>query len=135
VTTEAAAIHLVGPRNLDPSVGDFQFPTIHRQQAKPASPYPPAVASLEEAIAFFRRGSLGFSPSGVSERLIGVRLVSDSWDARPVTVDHIVSTMFDNTSVFPNGSCTLDSTLVMRNLPVRWRNEGTLGARSDARAA
>jgi hypothetical protein len=91
--------------------------------------------SLEAALTFFRKGSLGFSPSGAGTRLAGVRLVSECWDGRPVSVGGMASSMFDDKTVFPNGSCTLDSALVMRNLPVRWRNEGMLGTHSNAVAA
>ena len=51
--------------------------------------------SLEQAIDFFRRGSLGFSPSGSSSCLTGVRLQSESWDARPVTIEDMRSSLFD----------------------------------------
>ncbi|MGO8863294.1 MAG: DUF2071 domain-containing protein [Acidimicrobiales bacterium] len=91
--------------------------------------------ALEDAVAFFRRGSLGYSPSAMTDRLMGVRLQSQRWDARPVTVEHMASTMFDNTSLFPKGSCTLDFGLVMRNLAARWLNEGPLNSRSEVRVA
>jgi len=85
--------------------------------------------SLEQAIDFFRRGSLGFSPSGSSAGLAGVRLQSQSWDARPVTIDEMRSSVFDDPKAFPKGSCTLDFGLVMRNLTARWVTEGALQAR------
>jgi hypothetical protein len=69
------------------------------------------------AIDFFRRGSIGFSPSGSSRTLTGVRLQAQSWDAQPVTIEDMRSTLFDNTDAFPAGSCVLDFGLVMRNLP------------------
>jgi hypothetical protein len=91
--------------------------------------------SLEESLTFFRQGSLGFSASGRAGSLVGVRLLSESWEGRPVSVDHMVSSMFDDDQVFPKGSCTLDSALVMRDLSVRWRNEGTLESGSQRKAA
>jgi hypothetical protein len=91
--------------------------------------------SLGEALTFFQQGSLGFSPSGGAAGLTGVRLLSEKWDGRPVRVEHIASSMFDDTNVFPEGSCTFDSALVMRNLPVRWRNEGSLKTDCQSRAA
>jgi hypothetical protein len=91
--------------------------------------------SLEEALTFFRQGSLGFSPSGGTGTLVGVRLISESWEGRPVSVGHMVSSVFDDNQVFPKGTCTLDSALAMRNLPVRWRSEGTLRAQPQTRAA
>jgi hypothetical protein len=90
--------------------------------------------SLEDAVAFFRRGSLGYSASDVTDRFMGVRLESQRWDARPVTVEHMASTMFDNTSVFPKGSCTFDFGIVMRNLTARWQNQGTLHTHSERSA-
>jgi hypothetical protein len=91
--------------------------------------------SLGQAIEFFRRGSLGYSPSGSSDCLTGVRLQSESWDARPVTIDDMRSSLFDNTAIFPKGSCALDFGLVMRNFRARWISEGALGFRSIAAAA
>ena len=85
--------------------------------------------SPEQAIEFFRRGSLGFSPSGSSNALVGVRLQSESWDARPVTVDEMRSSLFDDPAAFPRGSCTLDFGLVMRNLKARWVTHGPLHTR------
>ena len=87
-------------------------------------------ASLEQAIDFFRQGSLGYSPSESSSCLAGVRLHSQSWDARPVTIDDMKSSVFDDPELFPKGSCTLDFGLVMRDLPARWITQGVLQARS-----
>jgi len=83
-------------------------------------------SSVKEAIDFFRQGSLGYSSSGRSACLAGVRLECQQWDARPVSVDSMVSSMFDDVRAFPRGSCTLDSGLVMRDLPARWVTDGTL---------
>ena len=57
VTTEAAAIHLDGVRTNDPCRFAFQFPTIHRQHANPASPYPTVVASSCTRIPFSGRST------------------------------------------------------------------------------
>jgi hypothetical protein len=56
--------------------------------------------SLGDAITFFRRGSLGYSPTGAAGHLVGVRLESQSWEARPVTVERMASSMFDDASAF-----------------------------------
>jgi hypothetical protein len=80
-------------------------------------------ASLDDATTFFRRGALGFSPAADVGCLDAVRLDSVSWDARPVQLRDMQSSLFDDLSIFPRGSCVLDSALVMRNLPVRWVTE------------
>lgn len=77
-------------------------------------------ATLGDAAGFFRRGALGFSPSAHTGGLDGVRLHSASWAAQPMTVSRIRSSLFDDASLFPPGTCSLDSALVMRNLPARW---------------
>jgi hypothetical protein len=74
----------------------------------------------EDAAQFFREGALGYSPAANADRFEGVRLVSKCWDVSPVSVRHMASSLFDDNRLFPNGSCTLDSGLVMRDLPVRW---------------
>ena len=91
--------------------------------------------SSEQAIDFFRRGSLGFSPSGSSHELVGVRLQSQSWDALPVTIDEMRSSLFDDPQAFPKGSCTLDFGLVMRNLTARWVTHGPLEDRPTVTVA
>ena len=89
--------------------------------------------SLDQAIDFFRRGSVGYSPNGSSHELVGVRLQSQSWDARPVIIDEMRSSLFDDPQAFPKGSCTLDFGLVMKNLTARWTTEGPLQARPSLR--
>ncbi len=82
--------------------------------------------SIQDASTFFRLGSLGYSPSTRSDHLDAVVLSSDSWGARPVQVREMRSSVFDNREVFPTGSCTLDSALVMENLHVAWTTERPL---------
>jgi hypothetical protein len=93
-------------------------------------------SSTEAAIDFFRRGSIGYSPSGSSGGILtGVRLQAQSWDALPVTVDEMKSTMFDDPTAFPSGSCVFDFGLVMRGIPARWVAQGVVHARSSTEAA
>lgn len=77
-------------------------------------------ATLDEATSFFRRGALGFSPSAARGCLDGVHLRSTSWAARPMTVSHMSSSLFDDAAVFPRGSSTLDSAVLMTNITARW---------------
>lgn len=92
--------------------------------------------SVQAAVDFFRRGSIGYSPTGSSGgTLTGVRLQAQSWEAHPATIDDMQSTLFDNPTIFPRGSCTLDFGLVMRDLPARWVTEGVIQTRSGAAVA
>jgi uncharacterized protein DUF2071 len=76
--------------------------------------------TLQDAVDFFRRGALGFSPAAGTGCLDGVRLHSASWAAQPMSVRHFRSSLFDDQAIFPPGTCLLDSALVMRNLAARW---------------
>jgi|HubBroStandDraft_5_1064220.scaffolds.fasta_scaffold120260_1 hypothetical protein len=77
-------------------------------------------AGTGEAIEFFWLGSHGYSPSRLTGCLDGVRLEADSWAARPMNVQRLESSFFGDQSLFPAGSCVLDSALVMRNLRGAW---------------
>jgi Uncharacterized conserved protein (COG2071) len=81
--------------------------------------------TLDDAVDFFRRGALGFSPSAHGGCLDGVRLQSASWDAQPMRAE-IRSHLFDDRVLFPPGTCSLDCALVMRNLPARWATDHPL---------
>ena len=76
--------------------------------------------STEDAAQFFREGALGYSPVRNADYFEGVRLMSNRWDVSPVSVQHMASSLFDDQRLFPEGTCTLDCGLVMRDLPVRW---------------
>jgi uncharacterized protein YqjF (DUF2071 family) len=80
-------------------------------------------ASLDDATGFFQRGAVGFSPSAADGWLDGVHLHSTSWAARPMTISAMNSSLFDNAATFPEGTCALDSAILMTNIPVRWSAE------------
>ena len=76
--------------------------------------------SLEQASAFFQRGSVGFSAGRDGQRLDRMELCTASWRVEPVEVRAVRSTFFDDQVRFPRGSATLDCALVMREVPVTW---------------
>jgi uncharacterized protein YqjF (DUF2071 family) len=75
--------------------------------------------TLSDASDFFRSGALGFSPAGHGG-MDGVRLHSTNWVVKPMTISRMQSSLFDDTSRFPPGRCTLDSALLMTNIAARW---------------
>jgi hypothetical protein len=86
--------------------------------------------SIDDATSFFRAAPLGYSPAEGAEGFDGVRLVSECWDAKPASITEMRSSLFDDQTMFPAGTCTLDSALIMRNLSVRWESRGRLHPRS-----
>ena len=88
--------------------------------------------SIDDAVALFRSGSLSYSPATGPGCFDGVRLQCESWDALPVWVETITSSYFDDEGLFPQGTCTLDSGLMMRHLPARFLSQGRLRSASPA---
>ncbi|MFB6894567.1 DUF2071 domain-containing protein [Kitasatospora sp. NPDC056327] len=78
-------------------------------------------ADLAEASRFFRAGSKGFSDTRSGVRLDGMELHTDAWDLEPGRVCSASSSFFDSPDRFAPGSATLDSALIMRNVPVSWQ--------------
>ncbi|GAA2776568.1 DUF2071 domain-containing protein [Streptomyces showdoensis] len=78
-------------------------------------------ADLDEASAFFRAGSKGYSETRSGCALDGMQLATDAWRIEPGRVTSARSSYFDDPDRFPPGSATLDSVLVMRDVPVHWR--------------
>jgi Uncharacterized conserved protein (COG2071) len=86
---------------------------------------------VSDAIEFFRHGSWSYSPGTEPGVFDGVALDCRVWEAQPVSVDKMTSSLFDDTSLFPAGTCILDSGLIMRNLPVRWIAQRHLDSHVD----
>ncbi|WP_137990429.1 DUF2071 domain-containing protein [Streptomyces vilmorinianum] len=78
-------------------------------------------ADLDEASAFFRGGSKGYSETGAGSHLDGMQLHTDAWRIEAGRVASARSSFFDDPDRFPPGSAELDSVLVMRDVPVQWR--------------
>jgi hypothetical protein len=86
-------------------------------------------SSIDDATSFFRSAPVGYSPAQGPDGFDGIRLLSERWDARPASVSEMRSSLFDDKALFPPGTCTLDSALIMRNLSVRWASQGRLRPR------
>jgi len=90
--------------------------------------------TVDDAMAFFRRGALGLSPSAVQGCLDGVRLDAARWTATPMVIARMRSRLFDNPAAFPAGTCALDSALLMANIDARWTAEPRSGRGSRVAA-
>jgi hypothetical protein len=95
-------------------------------------------ASLEEASAFFRAGSLGYSATPDPSKFQGLELRCHNWDVQPLAVESVRSSYFEDPSVFPKGSVEFDCALLMRGIEHEWHGKADLccGAadRTDLRA-
>ncbi len=115
--TESADVIRIGVRSRDRAVS-------LSVAATPAASLTSALfAGAEEAAGFFRQGALGFSPSDADGCLDPVRLHAANWEARPMAVSAMSSSLFDDATMFPAGTCALDSALLMTNITARWTAE------------
>ncbi len=76
-------------------------------------------AGVEAASEFFG-GPIGYSARPDHAAFDGVRLDPHGWNLRPLAVEHVASSYFDDVSRFPPGSITLDSAFLMRDLDTTW---------------
>jgi uncharacterized protein DUF2071 len=78
-------------------------------------------SSLAEASSFFRGGSLGYSPAREPGRFEGLELRCYSWDVKPLAIERVQSSLFDDSTRFPPGSVAPDCALVMRGVEHEWQ--------------
>jgi len=79
--------------------------------------------SLAESSNYFEGGSVGYSVTRDCCRLDGIRLQTDGWRVRPLTVEHVESSFFTDESAFPAGTVTFDHALIMREVIHQWHRE------------
>jgi hypothetical protein len=76
--------------------------------------------SLAESSHFFECGSVGYSVTCDAHRLDGLRLKTLTWQVGALTVEHVESSFFADTNLFPSGSVEFDHALIMRDIPHEW---------------
>ena len=91
-----------------------------RARPSPALPRTSVFGSLDDASAFFRSGSVGYSETRDGDSFDGLCLRTDNWEMRALDVDHIRSTYFDDRSLFPAGSIEFDCGLLMTDVDHEW---------------
>ena len=76
--------------------------------------------SLAESSAYFEPGSIGYSVTKDCCQLDGIRLDTYKWEVKPLAVDLVESSYFDDPQLFPAGSAIFDHALIMRDIPHEW---------------
>jgi hypothetical protein len=75
---------------------------------------------LARASGFFRRGAVGYSPRAAGPGFDGVELHTADWHVSPLTVQHVASSFFADTTLFPAGAVVFDNALLMRDVAHDW---------------
>jgi hypothetical protein len=103
-----------------------------RGRVEDALPASSVFRSLEEASAFFRVGSLGYSATPDPSRFQGLELRCLKWEVEPLAVEEVRSSFFDDEALFPPGSITFDCALLMRGIEHEWHCKPDLCCETDS---
>ena len=76
--------------------------------------------NLDDSSEFFRGGSLGYSVTRGDKHLDGITLDTKEWRVRPLKVESVTSSFYNDTSVFPEGTIEFDHALIMRDVEHEW---------------
>ena len=74
----------------------------------------------DAASAFFRCAPVAYTATPHPAVFHGVELGTDGWQLRPLHVDEIRTSYFEDPARFPPGSVTLDSAFLMAGLTTTW---------------
>ncbi|HEV7282783.1 MAG TPA: DUF2071 domain-containing protein [Pirellulaceae bacterium] len=83
-------------------------------------------ASLDEASAFFERGSLGYSVTAREGEYDGLELKTFRWGVRPLEIERFESSFFDDPQRFPAGAVEFDCALLMQDVAHEWHGRSPI---------
>ena len=86
--------------------------------------------TLANASDFLERGSLGYSATAEQGRFDGIELHSFNWKLRPLHVNKLKSSFFENVDLFPPGSLEFDCAFLMQGIEHEWHGKDCLCAGS-----
>jgi len=75
--------------------------------------------TLENVSGFFEKGDVGYSPN--KDKFEGLKLQTYKWEVRPLEVQHVHSSFYENVAVFPKGSIQFDNALLMTGIAHEWK--------------
>ncbi len=81
--------------------------------------------SLQEASDFFEKGSLGYSSNKTETNLDGIKLQIDDWQVRPLEINNVESSFYNDETIFPKDTIKFDHALLMQNIEHEWHSAKT----------
>ena len=85
-------------------------------------------ADVASASRFFRCAPVGYAATPTEGRFDGVELETAGWGLRPLHLDEVSSSFFDDPERFPPGTAVADSAFLMGGLATTWRPQPELCA-------
>lgn len=74
--------------------------------------------TLENVSDFFEKGFAGYSPNG--KYFEGLQLKTYKWEVKPLKVEKLKSSFFDDKNIFPDGVIKFDNAILMENIEHEW---------------
>lgn len=88
--------------------------------------------AVEAASTFFEEGSVGYSPAGGDEEFEGIELDTEAWSVRPLAVETVESSYFEDSDRFPPETVAFDHALLMEDIDHEWRQREPICAATPA---
>jgi hypothetical protein len=85
-------------------------------------------ADVASASRFFRCAPVGYAATPTEGRFDGVELATSGWGLRPLHLDEVSSSFFDDPARFPPGTAVADSAFLMGGVSTTWRPQPELRA-------
>jgi hypothetical protein len=83
-------------------------------------------ADLDAASRFFRCAPVGYAATPAEGRFDRVELETAGWELRPLHLDEVSSSLFDDPARFPPGTAAPDSAFLMERIATTWRPQPEL---------
>ena len=80
--------------------------------------------TIENISQFFEKGSVGYSPNG--KDFDGLKLETYKWEVKPLNVEKVSSSFFEDKNIFPEGTIKFDSAILMENIEHEWKSLKTI---------
>jgi hypothetical protein len=78
--------------------------------------------SIDRASECFEECSVGCSPSTKAGRFKRIQLKTKNWSVKPLEIQELSSTFFEDTAIFPKGTISFDNALLMENISQEWHS-------------
>jgi hypothetical protein len=111
-------------RGVDYSMRSKDDEVFLRFTGKPSDNFPSdsIFETLKEASDFFEKGSLGYSSNKTETNLDGIVLQIDDWKVKPLQIDFVESSFYNDETIFPKGTIEFDHALLMENIEHQWHS-------------
>lgn len=80
--------------------------------------------TIDNVSQFFEKGSVGYSPNG--KDFDGLKLETYKWEMKPLEVEKVKSSFFEDKNIFPDGTIQFDNAVLMENIEHEWKSLKTI---------